>query len=308
MDLIIAKKIYLILLLIVPLYIILHLFFANYSKRKSIHFANFKIMKKLSRKYSLTFHTSLLIIRIFVIIFLVLLLAGTKISSNGVGRNVNYIFIVDNSMSMQSFVSDNVTRIDFTRDSIGEFITEMQLGTKLGIMTFSSFTKVLVPLTQDKIYLKNTLNRISISKMSGTNLADSIFTATGLLFNTEGVRKIVLISDGRDTSFGDVKDAVEYAKDNGVIISTIGFSEQKESGEISTSFVNKDILNLIPKWTEGKYYEASEQNTVTDIFKEIMGKKENKVVLDLTEPLALLVLLLLLFEFIFVKTIYKITP
>ena len=309
MELIFLKPFYLYFLLLIPTHIVFHFLSIRYSKRKAMLFANFDVLKRLSRKYTLNYHTTLLILRIFIIIFIILIMADTKLSFQGYGDTTNYMLAVDTSVSMLS--KDYTTsRLDTVKTYLDYFVDNANYESSIGILTFSSVTKIISPVSQDKLFLKDKIQKIEISPNMGTNLGDTIHTGVNFLIASEGAKKIILLTDGQNNWGDNLEEGLKYAREYGVSVTTIGIgtNESQISGTNLTFELNENELKNIAEFTGGEYFQIKSQRDFKTVFDEIKKEKQQQILIDVKVALSSLILFFLVCEFIFVKTIYKITP
>lgn len=300
---------YLYFLFVVPIYILLHFFFARYSQRRAILFANFKVLKRVSKKYSLNSHTSLLILRLFVIVCMIFVLSEGKVSFEAMGDTSNYVVAVDNSFSMD-VGGEGITRLDLAKVVVEDFIYSLSFETKVALLSFSSVSAILYPLDYVDDNLDNIIREIKVNQDMGTNLGDSIYSSVNLLRGSFGSKRIILLTDGQSNSGSIIDTAVKYAKKESVQVYTMGILGDSGANvyhELNFT-LNEGELKNIANYTGGKYFQIRSKEDYLNAFNEIREIKKQFIVMGLREPLLLLILFLLLVEFVFVKTIYKITP
>jgi Ca-activated chloride channel family protein len=310
MEIIFNKPIFLYLLVLVPIMIIFHFISAKYSMRKGILFANFQVMKRISKKYSLSNHTSLLVLRICILTAIILVLAQTFVVYEGQGDSSNYLIAIDNSMSMMSKDVIN-SRLNIAKSSSINFVDNFSTSTYFGIISFATVSKVKTILTDDKFIVKKKISEIDYEKNYGTNIGNAIINGVNLLLTEQGGRKLILITDGQSNSGVDIDEALRYAIENNVVVYTmaIGSSQGGKIDNLDMVFeVNDELLKEIANSTNGKYYSIKLETDAIDAYKDIKSDKYQKLKINFTEPLLLLLFFLLVVEFVFVKTIYKITP
>jgi len=309
MELIFLKPFYLYFLLLIPTHIVFHFLSIRYSKRKAMLFANFDVLKRLSKKYTLNYHTTLLILRIFIIIGIILIMADTRLSFQGYGDTSNYMLAVDTSVSMLS-KDFTISRLDTVKTYLNYFVDNANFETSIGILTFSSVTKIISPISQDKLFLKDKIKEIEISPNMGTNLGDTIHTGVNFLIASEGAKKIILLTDGQNNWGDNLEEGLKYAREYGVSVTTVGIGsdESKITGTNLSFELNEEELKNIAEFTGGDYYQIKSLRDIKTVFDKIKEEKEQPILLDLKVVLSSLILFLLVCEFIFVKTIYKITP
>ena len=310
MELIFGKPIFLYLLLYIPFLLLMHFIFIRYSKRRAILFANFETLKRVSKKYKLKGHIFLLILRCFLIISLVLTLSQTKISYDGEGETANYVIAFDSSTSMLS-KNQFGSRIDFAKSQTNKFIDSIGSETKVGIIKFSSNSEIINLLTTDKLELKQTiLSDIYILNETGTNIGDAIYTSSNLLISQEGTKKLIILTDGQDNVGNNINKAIKYANKNNIIIYPIGIGRLKTElyDNLLKFELNEEELKNIALVTGGKYYLVENTYELGDAFSDIREVKNQKILIEINQYLLQISILILLFEYFILKTVYKITP
>ncbi|MBQ9486786.1 MAG: Hsp70 family protein [Selenomonadaceae bacterium] len=103
---------------------------------------------------------------------------------------------------------------------------------KMGFITFETYTRRLVPLTQDKNRLKNALRNLSAG--GGTNLADALRCANEDLAESSNIKVVIIVTDGQPFDEDFTLDYAERMKDAGIRIVTIG-----AGSEVKESFIKK---------------------------------------------------------------------
>jgi Ca-activated chloride channel homolog len=307
---------YLWLLFSIPLFIISHFFFLRRSKSKAMKFANVETIRRISGEKLITKNIVHLVLRVFIIFCLIIAVAGTKYWYLGQSSNVNYVFALDTSASM---TSEDVkpTRFMASVDNIKAVVSDLNVRTKLGLVTFAGITEVQQTLTTSKIAFLVALEKTSISPTGGTDMPGAIITSTNLLLTrpTEG-KSIILISDGVNTlgaSVSDpIKDAVSYARQNQVIIHTIGVGTNQgpvgylpEYYNISSTF-NADTLKYIANATGGDYFYAESSDQLRQSLNYLSKNATRQYIdVDLSFIALLLAVVLLFIEWGLANTLYR---
>ncbi len=307
---------YLWLLFSIPLFIISHFFFLRRSKSKALKFANVETIRRISGERLITKNIIHLVLRVLIIFCLIIAVAGTKYWYIGQSNNVNYVFALDTSASM---TSEDVkpTRFLSAKDNIKTIVSELSSRTKLGLVTFAGVTEVQQTLTQSKIEFLISLERTSVSSSGGTDMPGAIITATNLLLTkpTEG-KAIIMISDGVNTLGAHVsdsiKEAVNYARQNQIMIHTIGIGTNQgpvgylpEYYNISSTF-NEDTLKYIANATGGKYFYIQSSDELKQSLDYLSSNStEQYLDVDLSFMALLLAVILLFIEWGLANTLYR---
>ncbi|MFH1669355.1 MAG: VWA domain-containing protein, partial [Candidatus Woesearchaeota archaeon] len=215
------------LLFAIPLMIALHFFLLKYTRRRAVLFANFEALKRVTGSIVLSKNITLLIIRVFIILFLTLSAAGLTFWIQGPGSDFNYVIAVDASSSM---LADDFApnRLEVAKETATDFIAAISQGTKIGIVTFAGTSKVEITLTDDKGVAAKAVSEIHISSAGGTDIASAIMTASNaLLSEFDKAMSIILMTDGQHTVGGPLDEGIQYAMEKHITVHTIGIATEK---------------------------------------------------------------------------------
>lgn len=170
-------------------------------------------------------------------------------------------------------------RLDITKEVVSKF-AKGRSGDRLGLVLFGEKAHLYVPLTLDTISISKMLNN-SFAGMAGnaTAIGDAIGIAVKNLRNRKkGSRVIILLTDGDDTasSISPIK-ATELAKQYGIRIYTIAIGKNGKvpypngmGGIVMVEMnIDVDLLKKISSITGGKYYAATDKDTLISVYKEI---------------------------------------
>jgi Ca-activated chloride channel family protein len=200
---------------------------------------------------------------------------------------------------------------------------------RIGLVIFSGETFTQCPLTTDHSILKNLFKEIESGMIEdGTAIGDGLATAVNRLKESEAISKvIILLTDGVNNAGSlDPVSAAEIATIYGIRIYTIGvgsmgtapypvqtpFGIQYQDMEVK---IDEELLQQVAEMTEGKYFRATNNRKLADIYDEIDQLERSKI--DVTEfrklheeflPLALLAVLLLIIELLMKKTLFRTIP
>jgi len=235
-------------------------------------------------------------------------------------QGVDLIAALDTSYSMN--VEDVApSRLEKAKSEIRGLISRLR-GDRIGLVAFAGNAIVLSPLTLDYGAASLFLDAAGTDMLPepGTSLAAAIQTATSAFIAKEKKYKVLVIfTDGEDLE-GQVRSAIEKAKEGGVIIFTVGIGtpegkpipvrDQKGDiveyrkdvdGRIVVSRLDERSLAEIATETGGKYFRAStSENELDEIYDDVSGmdKKllESRLVQNYEDqfqfPLALAILCL----------------
>jgi Ca-activated chloride channel family protein len=272
----------------------------------------------------------LFVFRLLAIALLIIALARPQSSTSGRDVTIEGIDIVmaidvSSSMLAQDLKPD---RLEASKDVASEFI-KGRPDDRIGLVIFSGESFTQSPLTSDHSMIRNLFKDIKSGMIEdGTAIGDGMATSVNRLKESEAISKvIILITDGVNNSGSiDPYSAAEIAKLYGIRIYTIGvgtmgmapypvqtpFGIQYQNMEVK---IDEAILQEVAELTGGKYFRATSNRKLQEIYEEIDQLEKSKI--DVTEfsrkheeflPLALLALAFLALELLFRYTIFRTIP
>jgi Ca-activated chloride channel family protein len=312
------NPLYLWYLLSVPFLAYTHFYVLRHTKLKAIKFANFDALKRISGEKLITKNITVLVIRTLLLICLILSVSGATIWYMGEVNQNDMIFAIDISASMAA--QDVMpSRLEAAKTYANELIDGMNTKSSIGIITFAGTTFIDSSLIDNKETLKKTLEAIQISKTGGTDIAGSIITGTNMLLGSPKGKTIIIITDGSNTvsafASDSIKNALEYAKRNHVVIHSIGIGSETgpigylpEFYNISAVF-NEDTLLEISNQTSGLYFKADTPADLARAIREIDSASEKSLIpVKLSYGLLLFSILLLFIEWGLISTRFRRIP
>ncbi len=330
-DITFANKELLWSLLIIPVIIAWYIW-----KNKKYH-AELKIssmtglddIKPSFKQYSLH---SLIILRMLAIALLIVVLARPQSRSSWKDVKTEGIDIVmsldiSGSMLAKDFKPN---RLEAAKDVAMDFI-DSRPNDRIGLVIFSGESFTQCPLTTDHAVIKNLFSGIRTGMVKdGTAIGNGLATAVARVKDSKAKSKVViLLTDGVNNQ-GSVAPltAAEIAKAFSVRVYTIGVGTMGKAlapvaiypdGSYQYGYVDVNIdeksLGEIASMTGGKYFRATDNEKLKDIYKEIDRLEktifEEKNFTNKAEhflPFAIVAALLLLLEFLFKNTTFKSIP
>lgn len=268
--------------------------------------------------------------RIMVVALSVVALARPQSSSTSENRTTEGISImlamdISGSMLAEDF---RPNRIEAAKQVALDFIEQRQ-NDLIGLVIFSGESFTQCPLTSDHSVLKNLMSNIKSGMLvDGTALGEGLATAVARLKDAKTKSKvIILLTDGVNNA-GSVAPitAGEIAKTFGIRVYTVGvgtkgmapypfktpFGIQYQNMEVQ---IDEDVMKQISDATDGKYFRATGNKKLQEVYKEIDKLEKTKV--EVTEfrrhtekyfPFALAAGLFLLLEIILKFTILRSIP
>ena len=309
---------YLWYLLSIPLLIVTHFAFLKYTKRKAMRFANFQALKKVSDEKILTKNHVILILRVIVLTCLIFAISGTNLWYKGLTNENDFILAIDtsSSMSAQDF---SPSRIEAAKTYSRDFVDNLKSDSAIGIVSFSGASFIEQLPVKDKSEIKDSIQNIELAHVGGTDIPGAIVTSTNLLLNSKKGKSIILLTDGSNTASYFTKDpivqGIRYAKENNVIIYTIGIGTNNapigylpEYYNISSVY-DEAVMVKIANETGGEYYYAFNNVELKKAYDDISSKsKEAYIGLDLSLGLTIITLALIFLEWGLISTRFRAVP
>lgn len=204
-------------------------------------------------------------------------------------EGVDIMLVMDTSLSMGA-EDLKPNRLEAAKKAAEEFVYKRK-NDRIGIVVFGGVAFLSCPLTLDHQAVIGFLRRIQLgmTKSDGTAIGDAILVGLNHLKNSKSKSKImVLLTDGRSNT-GIVQDPLTSArmtKEFGIKIYTIG-TAKKGPAQISTGDpfrpyitieddLNEEELNEIAKITGGKFFRATSNEELSNIYNEIDKLEKTK--------------------------------
>lgn len=275
------------------------------------------------------FH-GLFILRILAVALLIVALARPQTSSSSQDVTIEGIDIVMAVDISSSMLAEDLkpNRLEAAKDVAISFI-DGRPNDRVGLVVFAGETFTQVPLTTDHSVVKNLFEEIKSGMIEdGTAIGDGLATAVSRLRESKAISKVIIIlTDGVNNAGAvDPVSAAEIAKLYGIRIYAIGVGSMGTAPyPVQTPFgiryqdmeveIDEDLLENVAEMTDGKYFRATSNSKLEDIYKEIDELEKSKI--DVTEfhkkteeflPFALLALLLVILEILLKNTVFRTTP
>ena len=288
---------------------------------------SFELGKKTARQY---LYFGLYVLRILAIGLLIIALARPQSSSRSKNISIEGIDIVmalDVSGSMLA-MDLKPDRLEAAKEVASEFISGRP-DDRFGLVIFSGEAFTQCPLTTDHSVIKNLFKEVKSGMIEdGTAIGDGLATAINRLKDSKAVSKvIILLTDGVNNMGSlDPLSAAEIAKVYGIRIYTIGIgTEGTAPYPVQTPFgvqtqyvtvqIDEDLLTKVANMTDGKYFRATSNKKLREIYREIDKMEKSKI--DVTEfkhkseeffIFAFIALVLLIFEMLLRYTVFRKMP
>lgn len=284
---------FLYLIILIPLLIIIYFGSMSYKKRRAINFPNFEALERTGLTEIHSKNIFYLYIFISVILLVILSVSGMTLSLVANTSKFSYVIAIDNSESMRA-TDLTPNRLELSKEAAKDFINNLPLGVKVGIVSFSGSVEILLSPDNTKTTIINAIDQIDFSQTSGTNLNDAIIAGNELL-NKEKMKSMIILSDGQ-INIGNISDTIDYSQENDLIINTIALGTA-EGGDTSLGFTSKtdlEILKSLAFNTKGKFFSIAESDDKEIPFNEILENSNGRIELNISKELLIIALVLLI--------------
>ena len=285
---------------------------------------------KNSGSWKRTFRHLLFICRMLAITLLILAMARPQFKNeerltNGEGIDIILCLDISGSMLAQDFTPN---RMEAAKNVASEFIDSRPTD-RIGLVIFSGESFTMCPLTTDRSVLKTQLFNVQSGLLEdGTAIGSGLATSVERLRSSQSKSKVViLLTDGENNGgLIDPNTAKEIAKSIRVRVYTVGVGTegfatvpiQTPSGVIMQKekvSIDEKLLTQIANETDGKYFRAKDNESLSAIYKEIDKMEKSKIQISTYTkfseqffPFALIAAALLLVEFVLRFTIFRKFP
>lgn len=246
-----------------------------------------------------------------------------KIDTEGI--DIVLAMDVSTSMLARDFTPD---RISAAKDIAIEFISQRP-SDRIGIVVFAGESYTQCPLTTDRATLINLMKEIQTGLIEdGTAIGNGLATAVARMQGSDAKsRVVILLTDGVNNR-GEItpQTAADIAKTYGIRVYTIGvgangtapypvitpWGVQMQDAEVE---IDEDLLKGIAETTGGRYFRATDNTKLSEIYSEINKMEKARTTIDsfpvykeLFMDFALVALICLLLEVVFNAFILKRLP
>lgn len=318
---------FLYVLAIIPILIIWYIFYGK-SQQAFIEFSDASIFASLPRSWKIYARHLPFALEMVALALLIIALARPQSSSTNQKVNVEGIDIVmtvdiSSSMLAQDLKPD---RLEAAKNVGAEFIAGRPED-RIGLVVFASETFTQVPLTTDHGMLLNMMKDMQCGMLEdGTAIGDGLASSVSRLKDSEAISKVVILLTDGDNNAGSVDPATaaEMAKLFGIRVYTIGVGTKGTAPyPVQTPFggvqyqqvpvtINEPLLQHIADETGGKYYRATSNEKLQQIYDEIDKLERSKIEINEFKrvkeeffPFVLWAIVLLFIDFILRQTLFK---
>ena len=213
------------------------------------------------------------------------------------------ILALDVSRSMMA-TDIKPNRFDAAREALKTFVENLPQGTQVGLVTFARYATTVVPLTDDHATV---LKAVDILEMDfGTVIGDGLVESISNLPSLKDrkaedddpskLATIILLSDGRSMNGIDPLDAALEAKQQKIIVHTIGAGSITDGPipgippryQFAARF-DAQTLKDVARIAGGQYHFVDSANDLKQTYKQISRLVTNRFAQDEVTALAALI-------------------
>jgi len=267
-------------------------------------------------------------LRMLAVALLIVVLARPQSSSSWqdvTTEGIDIVMAIDISGSMQA-EDFKPNRLEAAKKVAKTFIGNRP-NDRLGLVVFAGESFTQCPLTTDHSVILNLFSDVKSGMLEdGTAIGMGLATSVKRLKDSEAISKVVILLTDGDNNSGSIAPATaaEIAKEFGVRVYTIGVGTRGMAPMPFTDpfgrtrhqdvevKINEELLTRIADMTDGKYFRATDNASLEEVYKEIDELERSKI--DVTEyrkrkeeflPFAIAALLLLGCEVLLKQTVLR---
>ncbi len=288
-----ASSWYLLLLLVIPLLAWL-LFAKGMRRRGAVRYSDVKNLKKVKPSLRVRLRPFVNVIRIIVLALLILAMARPQsgwTERNVKTKGIDIMLALDVSYSMKA-MDFEPNRLKAAKKVMVDFVSGRQAD-RIGVVLFASTAFTLCPLTLDYGVIKGFLENAKFGIIDGNRTAIGLGLATCVskLKDSKAKSKVIILLTDGENNVWDIapKMAAEAAKALGIRVYTIGVGTRGRAfvpvdrGVLGVFKVPMEVrideksLTEIANLTGGKYFRATDNRKLKEIYKEIDKLEKTKI-------------------------------
>ena len=258
----------------------------------SLQLSSLKAFESTGHSYRYYLRYLLFIIRLALLAVIILIIArpqSTNKWQNVTTEGIDIVIALDISSSM--LAQDlKPNRLEASKEVAEEFISGREYD-RMGLVVYSAESFTQCPLTTDHAVLINLFNDIQSGMLEdGTAIGMGLATSVSRLKDSKAISKvIILLTDGNNNT-GSIAplSAAEIAKSFGIRVYTIGVGTngmapqpvQTQYGTVIQNVpveIDEKILTQIANITDGKYFRATDNQKLKQIYQEIDVMEKSKI-------------------------------
>lgn len=282
-------KYFLLLILLVPM--IVWYIWKEKRSHADLQFSSLRAFRGIKHAGRVWIRHLLFVLKLLAIVFLVTALARPQSSNSwqtysSEGIDIMLALDISGSMLARDFKPD---RLEAAKEVATKFILERPQD-RIGLVVFSGESFTQCPLTTDQAVLVNLLREIKSGMIEdGTAIGLGLANAVNRLKDSQAKSKVIILLTDGVNNYGAIAPATaaELAKTFGIRVYTIGVGTYGEAPyPVPTPFgiqlqnmpveIDEAVLQQISALTDGKYFRATDNDKLAQIYQEIDQLEKTK--------------------------------
>ena len=262
------------------------------KSKASIQISSLESLKNVPLTWKHSLRHAAFVLQLCVLSLIIVCLARPQSSDSWQNKTIEGIDIM-----IALDMSSSMLARDFQPDRLGaakavatEFVSGRPYD-RIGLVVFSAESFTQCPLTTDRAVLINLFQNLQMGMLEdGTAIGLGLANAVSRLKDSEAKSKVVILLTDGENNRGEIAPitAAEIAKTFGVRVYTIGIGTMGTAPyPVQTPFgvqlrdmevkIDEKTLQEIANITDGKYFRATNNRTLTEIYKEIDRLERSKI-------------------------------
>ncbi len=258
----------------------------------SIRYSTTMGFARVSKSWKHYLRHAPLVLQMAGIALLIVALARPQSSSsweNSTTEGIDIVVALDISSSMLAR-DFNPNRLEAAKDVATKFISGRR-NDKMGLVVFAGESFTQCPLTTDHAVLINLFRDIESGMIEdGTAIGNGLATSVSRLKESNAISKVIILLTDGENNRGEIAPitAAELAKTFGIRVYTIGvgtigmapypfqtpFGTRVQDVEVK---IDEATLQKIADITDGKYFRATDNQSLIKIYEEIDQLEKSKI-------------------------------
>ena len=285
-------------LLVIPVAPLLIILYRMRQGSANFVFSSGELVKTLKPSFRQRLTGFPIVLRVIAIALMLIALARPQSfldHTKTISEGVDIVLAIDTSTSMLAedfkILSRRVNRFDIVKEVVKEFIKK-RVDDRIGMVAFAARAYTVCPLTTDYEWLYENLDRVKVGMIEDATAVGSAMATSLTRLETSKTKSkiVVLLTDGINNA-GNISPltAAEAAKALKVKIYTVGVGAK---GLAPYPFkdvygrtvyqnipieIDEESLRKIAENTGGRYYRASDTETLRNIYEDINRLEKSNI-------------------------------
>ncbi len=258
----------------------------------SIQFSSDMGFARIPKSWKYYFRHSVFVLQIASMSALIVAMARPQSSnswSNVTTEGIDIVIALDISTSMLA-MDFQPNRLEAAKDVAIQFVSGRP-NDKIGLVVFAGESFTQCPLTTDHATVVNLFKNVESGMLEdGTAIGNGLATAVSRLKESSAISKVIILLTDGENNRGEIAPvtAAELAKTFGIRVYTVGvgtigtapyplqtpFGVQVRDVEVK---IDEATLQKIAAATDGKYFRATNNNKLAEIYQEIDKLEKSKI-------------------------------